>query len=107
MRQRAEGWQGWWRDGRTCYTADMATNAIHIDLVDMAEHARQHLESGKDESMDEVMQDAVRALDRERAAFEEMPRRKVQEALDDPRPPIPIDEAFAELDRRIAARRAR
>ena len=85
----------------------MATNPIHIDLGDMADHARQHLASGEYESMDEVIQDAVRALDRERAAFDEMLRRKVQEALDDPRPPIPIDEAFAELRRRAAARRAR
>ena len=85
----------------------MATHPIHVDLGDMADHARQHLASGEYASMDEVIQDAVRALDRERAAFDEMLRRKVQEALDDPRPPIPIDEAFAELRRRAAARRAR
>lgn len=94
----------------------MATNAIHIDLGDMADHARQHLETGEYESMDEVIQDAVRALDRERAAsdalfedagFQEMLRRKVQEAIDNPAPSMPIDEAFAELRRRAADRRAR
>ena len=85
----------------------MATNPIHIDLGDMADHARQHLASGEYESMDEVMQDAVRALDRERAAFDEMLRRKVQEALDDPGPFLPIDEAMAEVWREIDAGRTR
>ena len=90
-----------------CYFGGMANAVIHVDLGDMAENAQLHLDSGEYGSMDEVLQDAMRALNRERAAFEEMLVRKVKEALDDPRPPIPIDEAFAELDRRIAARRAR
>lgn len=34
-------------------------------------------------------------------------RRKVREALDDPRPSIPADEAFARLDARIAEYKAK
>ena len=34
-------------------------------------------------------------------------RRKVRESLDDPRPSIPIEEAFARLDARIAAYKAK
>lgn len=33
-------------------------------------------------------------------------RQKVQQALDDPRPPVPADEAFAQVYAHIARRRA-
>ncbi|WP_093334144.1 hypothetical protein [Sphingomonas rubra] len=94
----------------------MASTAIRIDLGDMADHALQHLATGEYESMDEVMQDAVRALDRERAeseemfenlAFQEMLRQKVEEAFANPAPSLPIDQAFVEIRRRAADRRAR
>lgn len=37
------------------------------------------------------------AIDRETSDFDELLRRKVQEALDDPRPTIPAEEVFAKL----------
>jgi antitoxin ParD1/3/4 len=59
------------------------------------------LESGEYESASEVVRAGLRALEREKTVFDEMLRRKVQEALDDPRPPVPADEAFARLRARI------
>ena len=59
------------------------------------------LESGEFESASEVVRAGLRALDREKAALDEVMRRKVQEALDDPRPLIPAAEAFARLRQRI------
>lgn len=85
----------------------MAGNAVRIDLGDMAENAERHLRSGDYESIDEVVQEGLRALDRQTVAFEAYCRTKVQEALDDPRPPIPLEEAFARLDAMKADRRAR
>lgn len=84
----------------------MATQAVSIDLGDMADHAQRHLREGDYASLDEVMREAVRALNREKAAFDAMLRRKVGEALDDPRPSIPADDMWAELDRRAHQRRA-
>jgi antitoxin ParD1/3/4 len=59
------------------------------------------LESGEYESASEVLRAGLRALDREKAAFDEVLRRKAQEALDDPRPMVPADDAFARLRARI------
>ena len=65
------------------------------------------LESGEYESASEVLRAGLRALDREKAAFDDLLRRKVQEALDDPRPDIPAEEVFARLRARHAARVAK
>ena len=62
----------------------------------------ERLASGEYESASEVVRAGLRALDREKAAFDEMMRQKIQEALDDPRPSLPLKEAFARLRIRIA-----
>ena len=59
------------------------------------------LESGDYESASEVLRAGLRALDREKAAFDELMRQKIQEALDDPRPMVPANEAFARLRARM------
>jgi len=84
----------------------MASKAVTVTLGDMADRAKRHVESGRFSSMSEVVRAGLRALDREEAALDEMLRLKIQEALDDPRPSIPIDEAFVRLDALSAARRA-
>lgn len=53
--------------------------------------------SGEYETASEAVRAALRALERERDALEEVVRIKVQEALDDPRPSIPAEDVFAEL----------
>lgn len=55
------------------------------------------VESGDFESHSEAVRAAVRALEREREAINTVWRAKIQEALTDPRPPIPADEFFARM----------
>ena len=55
------------------------------------------VDSGDFESHSEAVRAAVRALEREREAINAVWRAKIQEALADPRPPIPADEFFARM----------
>ncbi|CDN50835.1 type II toxin-antitoxin system ParD family antitoxin [Neorhizobium galegae] len=55
------------------------------------------VESGDYDSASEAVRAALRALEREREALDEIMRLKVQEAMDDPRPSIPAAKVFAEL----------
>lgn len=84
----------------------MASKAVSITLGNMAEQAERHVRSGRYDSIRDVLQAGLEALDREEEAFNNMLRVKIQEALDDPRPTIPVEEAFKELDRRAEARRS-
>jgi antitoxin ParD1/3/4 len=63
----------------------------------MQDRVDSRVQSGAYASASEVLRAGLRALDREEAAIEAMLRRKVREALDDPRPSIPADQVFAEL----------
>lgn len=65
--------------------------------ADAKRRIEERLRSGRYASVHEVMQAAFGALDREEKASDETLRRKVVEALDDPRPSIPADEVFADL----------
>lgn len=55
------------------------------------------LQSGAYDSASEVMRAALRALDREDAALDEVLRRKVESSLADSRPSIPAEEVFSRL----------
>lgn len=83
----------------------MASKAVTVTLGEMASHAERHLASGRFASMSEVVRAGLRALDREEAALDALLKARVEEALADPRPPVPIDEAFARVRARIAERR--
>ena len=76
-----------------------------VSLGDMTDEAKRHVDNGRFESIDEVVRASLEALAREEEAFDAMLREKIDEALNDPRPPMPIEEAFAELRRRAAERR--
>lgn len=56
------------------------------------------LEFGEYESASEIVRAGLRALEREERLRNETWRRLIQELLDDPRPDIPADEVFAELE---------
>ena len=78
-----------------------------ITLGELTDRAERHVRSGRFETVEEVVEEALAALDRQEEAWNAMVRAKIEEALADPRPALPIDEAFAEVDRRIDARRGR
>lgn len=64
----------------------------------------RRLASGAYASASEVVRAGLRALEREEAVLDEETRRMVQEALDDPRPPVPMEEVFDRIERKHAAR---
>ena len=72
------------------------TKAVTVTLEDMLESAEARVRSGAYSSLSAVVQEGLRALDRE----DEWLREAVRESLDDPRPSIPAEEVFAELERR-------
>ncbi|MES2339744.1 MAG: type II toxin-antitoxin system ParD family antitoxin [Pseudomonadota bacterium] len=82
----------------------MADRDPDIRLGQFTERAEEYV--GKDvfESIDDVLMAAFDALDRERAAWTRHVRTLVQEAIDDPRPPVPMDEAFARVREQIRAK---
>lgn len=74
-----------------------ASKPITVTLGKQQASLDAHLASGNYESASEVLRAGLRALDREQKALDDLMRAKIQEALDDPRPDIPMDEVFAEL----------
>jgi antitoxin ParD1/3/4 len=83
----------------------MAAKAVTVTLGKMAERAQAHIAAGKYSTMSEVVREGLRALDREEALLDAIYKRKLEEALADPRPSIPAEEAFAAV--RAAARERR
>lgn len=52
--------------------------------------------------MSEVLRAGVRALEREEAAFDALLKARVEEAIADPEPGMPLQQAFAEVRAYIA-----
>lgn len=84
----------------------MADRDPALNLGQFTERAEAFLGDGFHESVEEVLDDALRLLEKRREAFNAMVREKVAEALADPRPPVPLEEAFRWLDEAKARRRA-
>jgi len=70
---------------------------ITVTLGNQQRSVDRRLESGLYESASEVIRAAVRALDREEAAIDEIMRQKIRAALADPRADIPAADVFARL----------
>lgn len=70
------------------FMATRANKPISVTLGPFAEKVEKRVKDGRYASASEVIRDGLRALDREDELFEEILKAKVQEALDDPRPPI-------------------
>jgi antitoxin ParD1/3/4 len=77
---------------------DMASNPVTVTLDhEFARRAERYVASGEYESVSEVVEEGLRALDREQAAYNEYVGVKVAEALADPRPALPLAEAMAQI----------
>lgn len=101
--------------------ATRANKPITVTLGPLAERVEARVRSGDYASASEVIRAGLRALEREEALLERIfapidesdpewivhVREKVEEALADSRPPVPIEEAFARLDAHVAARKAK
>ena len=83
----------------------MASKAVTVTLGKMAERAEAHLAAGKYATMSEVIREGLRALDREEALLDAIYKRRLEEALADPRPSIPLAEGLAQVRERIAKSR--
>jgi antitoxin ParD1/3/4 len=70
---------------------------ITITLGELQEHVEARVKSGAYASASEVVRAAVRALDREEAAVTDWLRKRVDDVLADPRPPVPARQVFKEL----------
>jgi len=79
-----------------------SSKPITITLGNQRKSLESRIESGEYESASEVVRAALRALDREDAALDEIIGARIREALDDPRTPIPESEVFDRLEARYA-----
>lgn len=70
---------------------------ITVTLGDLRDRVEARVRSGAYTSASDVVRAGLRALDREEAALEAVIRQRVQEALDNPEPPLTHEQVFGEL----------
>jgi len=81
-----------------------ASRSVTVTLGPQQASLEARLKSGAYASASEVVRAALRALDREDAALDEVLRRKVEAALTDPEPSRPAGDVFARLRQHNEAR---
>ncbi len=86
---------------------DDPNTTMTVTLGDLAEKVEERVRSGAYDSASEVVRAGLEALAREERAFNAVLKAKVEEALADPRPAIPMEEVFVRLRARLAEREAR
>jgi antitoxin ParD1/3/4 len=79
-----------------------SSKPISVTLGPQRASLEARLKSGEYASASEVMRSALRALDRQDAAFDEYLRARVQASLADPRPSVPAADVFERLRGRHA-----
>jgi antitoxin ParD1/3/4 len=72
-------------------------DAITVTLGEMGNRARQFIAEGQYATMSEVVRAGLRALEREEAVLTAYYEALLAEALADPRPGIPFDEAIKRI----------
>ncbi len=83
----------------------MRTNKpVTVTLGPQQASLEARLKSGRYATASEVMRSALRALDREEAALDEVLRKRVEQAMRDPRPSVPAATVFNRLRARHAKR---
>ena len=82
---------------------------ISVTLGSQQASLERRLQSGQYDNASEVLRQALRALDREDAALDELLRQKVKAAMDDPSPSVPAEAVFQRVraghQSRVKARR--
>jgi len=81
-----------------------SSKPITVTLGSQQKSVDARLESGAYGSASEVLRAALRALDREEDAINEIMKQKILEALGDPRPDIDAETVFDRIERLHAAR---
>jgi antitoxin ParD1/3/4 len=86
----------------------MSAETINVTLpAEIVRAIREEVDNGAYASADEVIEEALRQWqegDAEPPEVTAYMRRKIKEALEDPRPSVPIEEAIERLKRRHAER---
>jgi len=72
---------------------------ISVTLGKQQQSVDDRVASGAYDSASEVIRAALRALDREEQAVNEVLRARIRTSIDDPRPSLTADEAEAEMAR--------
>jgi antitoxin ParD1/3/4 len=75
--------------------AGRTSKPVTVTLGDLLPRVERRVSSGDYASVSEVMRAGVRALDREEAAMDALLRVRIEQARADPRPAIPLADAFA------------
>lgn len=78
-----------------------STKAITIDFGPQKASLRRHLQSGHYSDASDVVRDALRALDRQEAALDELLREEVRASMTDKRRSVPIDKVFERIRARL------
>ena len=81
-----------------------SSRPITVTLGTQQRSVDERVESGAYGSASEVLRAAMRALDREEQALDEVMRLKIQEALNDPRPSIDAATVFDRVEAMHAER---
>ncbi|RFB97273.1 CopG family transcriptional regulator [Rhizobium leguminosarum bv. trifolii] len=81
-----------------------SSKPITVTLGSQQKSLDARLQSGAYSSASEVIRAALRALDREEDAIDEIMRQKIREAIDDPGSDIDADTVFERLERLHAER---
>lgn len=76
-----------------------SSKPITVTLGKQQQSVDTRVASGAYASASEVMRAALRALDREEQAMNEVLRARIRASIDDPRPSVTADEAEAEMAR--------
>jgi antitoxin ParD1/3/4 len=101
--------------------ATRANKPVSVTLGPLAARAEARVRDGQYASMSEVVRAGLRALEREEALLDRLftpidhddpvqlawVKARIDEALNDPRPSIPAEEARRQLDKHIAAYKAK
>lgn len=77
--------------------ATRANRPVSVTLGPLAAAAEERVKQGRYASVSEVVRAGLRALEREEAEFDAILKRKVEEAMADPRPDVSAEEIDAFL----------